>query len=291
MKNFRQYKEEMTPPESPEKDVEDKNLKSKEKRQMQIKKMVLLKKMQAVRAGAGADIVASHEPEGEMVEGSLHKWFSGSKSKGGKPGWVQSDGSPCANEPGETKTPKCYSSSKRASMSKKELRSADARKSKKDPNQQQKSGAAKPTYVSTDKKKMKEDYYRGTGEKVIARTKKYMDKKGEKGAPGLDAMKARQKDHEAKRGVKKEENEVDECWKTHKKVGMKKKGGKMVPDCRPKNEEVVLEADKKGKGSGSKDACYHKVKASAKVWPSAYASGRLVQCRKKGAANYGKGSD
>lgn len=37
-----------------------------------------------------------------------------------------------------------------------------------------------------------------------------------------------------------------------------------------------------------KDACYYKVKASAKVWPSAYASGRLVQCRKKGAANYGK---
>ena len=40
--------------------------------------------------------------------------------------------------------------------------------------------------------------------------------------------------------------------------------------------------------AGKKDACYHKVKASAKVWPSAYASGRLVQCRKKGAANYGK---
>jgi hypothetical protein len=53
----------------------------------------------------------------------------------------------------------------------------------------------------------------------------------------------------------------------------------------------IMEADKKGKGSGTKDACYHKVKASAKVWPSAYASGRLVQCRKKGAANYGKGSD
>jgi hypothetical protein len=221
------------------------------------------------------------------VEGSLHKWFNSSKSKDGKKGWVQSDGSPCANEPGETKTPKCYSSAKRASMSKKELRSADARKSKKDPNQQQKSGAAKPTYVSTDKKKMKEDYYSGTGEKVIARTKKYMDKKGEKGAPGLDAMKARQKDHEAKRGVKKEENEVDECWKTHKKVGMKKKGGKMVPDCRPKNEEVVTEADKKGKGSGSKDACYHKVKARFKVWPSAYGSGALVKCRKAGAANWG----
>jgi hypothetical protein len=40
---------------------------------------------------------------------------------------------------------------------------------------------------------------------------------------------------------------------------------------------------------GKKDACYHKIKASSKVWPSAYASGRLVQCRKAGAANYGKG--
>ena len=30
-----------------------------------------------------------------------------------------------------------------------------------------------------------EDYYRGTGEKVQARTKKWMDKKGQKGAPGL----------------------------------------------------------------------------------------------------------
>jgi hypothetical protein len=37
-----------------------------------------------------------------------------------------------------------------------------------------------------------------------------------------------------------------------------------------------------------KDACYRKVKAAYKVWPSAYASGALVQCRKKGAKNWGK---
>ena len=55
-------------------------------------------------------------------------------------------------------------------------------------------------------------------------------------------------------------------------------------------DSALLESDKKGKGSGKKDACYHKVKASASVWPSAYASGRLVQCRKKGAANYGNSS-
>ena len=35
------------------------------------------------------------------------------------------------------------------------------------------------------------------------------------------------------------------------------------------------------------DACYHKVKSRYKVWPSAYASGALVRCRKKGAANWG----
>ena len=37
-----------------------------------------------------------------------------------------------------------------------------------------------------------------------------------------------------------------------------------------------------------KDACYHKVKRKFKVFPSAYASGHIANCRKVGAANYGK---
>ena len=45
---------------------------------------------------------------------------------------------------------------------------------------------------------------------------------------------------------------------------------------------------KKKKSSGKKDACYHKVKSRYKVWPSAYASGALVKCRKVGAKNWGK---
>jgi len=40
-----------------------------------------------------------------------------------------------------------------------------------------------------------------------------------------------------------------------------------------------------------KDACYRKVRSRYKVWPSAYASGALVQCRKKGAANWGNKSE
>jgi hypothetical protein len=42
--------------------------------------------------------------------------------------------------------------------------------------------------------------------------------------------------------------------------------------------------------AGEKDACYRKVKARYDVWPSAYASGALVKCRKVGAANWGNKS-
>jgi hypothetical protein len=51
-------------------------------------------------------------------------------------------------------------------------------------------------------------------------------------------------------------------------------GGEMV------SEELMNE---------KKDACYYKVKSRYKVWPSAYASGALVKCRKKGAKNWGTG--
>jgi hypothetical protein len=141
--------------------------------------------------------------------GSLHKWFKGSKSVDGKPGWVEViSGEPCAREEDdEDETPKCVSSDKRASMTKAERISAQRRKSIADPYQPKKYGAAKPTYVSTDKPKMNE------------------------------------------------------------------------------------ETDKKGKGSGKKDACYTKVKSRYDVWPSAYASGALVKCRKVGAANWGNKSE
>lgn len=43
--------------------------------------------------------------------------------------------------------------------------------------------------------------------------------------------------------------------------------------------------------SEKKDACYYKVKSRYKVWPSAYASGALVKCRKKGAKNWGSKSE
>ena len=145
-----------------------------------------------------------------IQEEGLRDWFGKSKSKDGKKGWVNVvTGDSCASDkPGEG-IPKCVSSSKRASMSKKERVAAQAAKRREDPGQQSKSGASKPTNVKTDRK------------------------------------------------VRKEEMEVNEA------------------------------KDKKGKGSGTKDACYHKVKSRYSVWPSAYASGALVKCRKVGAANWG----
>ena len=109
-----------------------------------------------------------------QTEGNLHKWFKGSKSKDGKGGWVNvvTGGTCASDEPGEG-TPKCVSSSKRASMTKAERLSAARRKKKADPNQQSKSGAAKPTYVSTDKPKKKkvDEAYGGKGSSRMARLK------------------------------------------------------------------------------------------------------------------------
>jgi hypothetical protein len=59
---------------------------------------------------------------------------------------------------------------------------------------------------------------------------------------------------------------------------------------RRKNEEDP-NPDRKGKAkmvaTEEKDACYSKVKSRYSVWPSAYASGALVKCRKVGAKNWG----
>ncbi len=64
------------------------------------------------------------------------------------------------------------------------------------------------------------------------------------------------------------------------------------PDCGcgcnsvKESKEMMTEAQF-DEAAGEKDACYRKVKSRYKVWPSAYASGALVKCRKVGASNWG----
>jgi len=54
------------------------------------------------------------------------------------------------------------------------------------------------------------------------------------------------------------------------------------------NNQTAISEAQFDEAAGEKDACYHKVKSRYKVWPSAYASGALVKCRKVGAKNWGK---
>ena len=44
-------------------------------------------------------------------------------------------------------------------------------------------------------------------------------------------------------GEEMDEELYEACWDTHKQVGMKKKGNRMVPDCVPKNEELEAQFD------------------------------------------------
>ena len=59
---------------------------------------------------------------------------------------------------------------------------------------------------------------------------------------------------------------------------------------REKVKEDAITEEEFDEAAGEKDACYHKVKSRYKVWPSAYASGALVKCRKVGASNWGNKS-
>ena len=225
------------------------------------------KKIEDFKKNADRVLRGKKSDDGPSIqkEGSLHKWFKGSKSKDGKGGWVNvvTGGTCASDEPGEG-TPKCVSSAKRASMTKAERLSAARRKKKADPGQQQKSGAAKPTYVSTDspRKKKKKKMSEGWSDKY----KQSIDCDNPKGFS--------QKAH---------------CQ------GRDKMNEESIPFWRSMLDEAMIKgyieegSDKPGKGAGKKDACYHKVKARYDVWPSAYASGALAKCRKVGAANWGEG--
>ena len=69
------------------------------------------------------------------------------------------------------------------------------------------------------------------------------------------------------------------------KKGALRNGDDMV-EVFVESQQMMTEAQF-DEAAGEKDACYRKVKSRYKVWPSAYASGALVKCRKVGASNWG----
>ena len=246
-----------------------------------------------------------------MSEESLRDWFGKSRSKGGKPGWVQVvSGKPCARQPGQKSTPKCVSSAKRASMSKSERLSAQRRKRAADPGQPQKTGAAKPTYVSTDKpkKKMKESTEFVTLPLNIEIPNNIRDfNLGLMFRESLETNSGRLFifDNVQKQSFHMTETKIPLDIAFIREDGIIESIKELDPFdesavysegevlcalevnrgwCADNNVEVGDEIDIE---EGKKDACYHKVKSRYSVWPSAYASGALVKCRKVGAANWG----
>lgn len=100
-------------------------------------------------------------------------------------------------------------------------------------------------------------------------------------------------------GVAEEQLDELSCWSGYHRVAGTKAGfpgscaknktnesehSETCPHCGGEmfSEELINE---------KKDACYYKVKSRYKVWPSAYASGALVKCRKKGADSWGNKSE
>jgi len=182
-------------------------------------------------------------------DSSLHDWFSKSRSSDGKPGWVQLGGKyagkPCAKQPGQTTKPKCGSSKMKRNLNKKEEDSAFRRKNRQDPNPDRKGKAINVKTESTEVTMISIDEKAGTKDacyhKVKARYSVWpsayasgaLVKCRKKGAKNW-GNKSKKEEFE---GLKSFSDFQAECWKTHKKVGMKMKGGKLVNDCRPKNEE------------------------------------------------------
>ena len=235
-------------------------------------------------------------------DSSLRDWFSKSRSSDGKPGWVQLGGKyagkPCAKQPGQTTKPKCGSSKMKRNLDKGEEEAAFRRKQKEDPNPNRK---GKAINVRTESNHMKDA--------PSIKDAKPKKKTNVKYDPHMKVMapqiKEGHKNPESVKGIAKELDKAvemhksqakrlrksgvsEDCWDGYEKKGMKTMFGKRYPNCvkkKAKKEEVEL--DTNTVDEGKKDACYHKVKARYSVWPSAYASGALVKCRKKGAANWG----
>jgi len=207
-----------------------------------------------------------HEESGDVSEGkrdgksakdkdySLHDWF-----KGG--GWVQAggkyDGKPCAKQPGQKTKPFCRDADDRAAMSKEERNKRAKKKRKEDPNPNRK-GKAKMVSESYSDWRQELELDEGLGKLALglgAATIGGAMVLGKKMGQFVDTQrKTKPSDYAVKTGL----------------------------------GAYAAKARNAGKSLGEeKDACYKKVKARYDVWPSAYASGALVKCRKVGAANWG----
>ena len=141
-----------------------------------------------------------------------------------------------------------------------------------------------------------EAVYGGTPEKKkdTRMTVTNADKKGN--TPAYQAYKAGNKKYKAADHMN--EGDGDPCWDSHKQVGMKKKGGKMVPNCVPKNEEVETEVEEgyKELSRGKRNTMFRKagnlsrtaLQGGDKGTEAGKKSGKIVKALNKDAEKYNR---
>ena len=241
--------------------------------------------------------------ESKSGDSSLRDWFSKSKSSDGKPGWVQLGGKyagkPCARQPGQTTKPKCGSSKMKRNLSKDEEERAFRRKNRKDPNPDRKGKAINvkteefttlPLHVEvpTNIKEFnlglmfRESLDKNSGmlfvfEEVAQQSFHMKDTmipldiafiRADGIIESIKQLEPNEENPVASDGEILCAIEVNRGWFAENNVEV--------------GDEIDIDLEE-----GKKDACYHKVKSRYSVWPSAYASGALVKCRKVGAKNWG----
>ena len=205
--------------------------------------------------------------ESKSGDSSLRDWFGKSRSSDGKPGWVQLGGKyagkPCAKQPGQTTKPKCGSSKMAANLDDKEEKKAFNRKQRQDPNPDRKGKAinVKTEETVVEKAGEKDACYKKVKSRYSVWPSAYASgalvKCRKKGAANWgnksesveysdwrDDFQAMEyefvdiiKPEPIKGGQEQIEEKVKDCWDTHKKVGMKMKGGKLVNNCVRKEEK------------------------------------------------------
>jgi len=236
-------------------------------------------------------------------DSSLRDWFGKSKSSDGKPGWVQLggkySGKPCAKQPGQTTKPKCGSSKMKRNLSKDEEQAAFRRKNSKDPNPNR---SGKAINVKTEE-------YITLPLQVEVPTEIRDFNLGLMFRESLDINSGMLFifDEVAEQSFHMRETKIplDIAFITEEGIIESIKKLEPFDESSVASDGEVLCALEVNRGwfaennvevgdeldieeaAGEKDACYHKVKSRYSVWPSAYASGALVKCRKKGASNWG----
>jgi len=254
-------------------------------------------------------------------DNSLRDWFGKSKSSDGTPGWVQLGGKyagkPCAKQPGQKTKPKCGSSKMKRNLNKKEEQKAFKRKNAKDPNPNRKGKAINVATEETttslfrrlldEKKKCWKGYKKVGTQKLFGKTYNRCVKAEELnteqsvivGTPkpgGADRWSKMSTDAKMEYTANKAANQAKgiatrlaDAKKAVKDVKTTSGSVNIRADV-PEDFEyqgILMTEEQFDEAAGEKDACYHKVKSRYSVWPSAYASGALVKCRKVGAKNWG----